>query len=48
MSFDWEQRKLGDVVGVYDGVHQTPHYTDSGIMFLSVENIAQIAVYLLH
>ena len=35
----WEQRKLGDVVDVYDGVHQTPEYTDSGIMFLSVENI---------
>lgn len=35
----WEQRKLGDVVGIYDGVHQTPQYQDSGIMFLSVENI---------
>ena len=38
----WEQRKLGDVVGVYDGVHQTPHYTDNGVMFLSVENIATL------
>ena len=38
----WEQRKLGDVVGVYDGVHQTPIYTDSGVMFLSVENIATL------
>ncbi|MEE1263426.1 restriction endonuclease subunit S [Ruminococcus sp.] len=38
----WEQRKLSDVVGVYDGVHQTPHYTDQGIMFLSVENIATL------
>ena len=38
----WEQRKLGEVVGVYDGVHQTPHYTDSGVMFLSVENIAML------
>lgn len=36
---DWEQRKLGDVVDIYDGVHQTPEYQDSGIMFLSVENI---------
>ena len=35
----WEQRKLGDVVNVYDGVHQTPDYKDSGVMFLSVENI---------
>ena len=37
---DWEQRKLSDVAGVYDGVHQTPDYQDEGIMFLSVENIA--------
>ena len=35
----WEQRKLGDVVKVYDGVHQTPEYTNEGVMFLSVENI---------
>ena len=35
----WEQRKLGEVTAVYDGVHQTPDYTDSGVMFLSVENI---------
>jgi len=39
---DWEQRKLGDLVGIYDGVHQTPDYQDSGIMFLSVENIATL------
>ena len=38
----WEQRKLGEVVGIYDGVHQTPDYQDSGIMFLSVENIATL------
>ncbi len=38
----WEQRKLGDVVDVYDGVHQTPEYKDSGIMFLSVENIESL------
>lgn len=38
----WEQRKLGEVVSVYDGVHQTPDYKDSGIMFLSVENIATL------
>ena len=37
---DWEQRKLSDVAGVHDGVHQTPDYQDEGIMFLSVENIA--------
>ena len=38
----WEQRKLGDMVEVYDGVHQTPEYKDSGIMFLSVENISTL------
>lgn len=40
---DWEQRKLGEVVGIYDGVHQTPQYQDSGIMFLSVENITTLS-----
>ena len=39
---DWEQRKLGDIVGIYDGVHQTPNYQNSGVMFLSVENIATL------
>ena len=39
---DWEQRKLGEVVGIYDGVHKTPQYQDSGIMFLSVENITTL------
>lgn len=38
----WEQHKLGEVVDVYDGVHQTPDYTDKGIMFLSVENISTL------
>lgn len=39
---DWKKRKLGDIVGIYDGIHQTPNYQDSGIMFLSVENIATL------
>ena len=30
------------MVGIYDGVHQTPQYQDSGIMFLSVENITTL------
>ena len=30
---------MGEVVDVYDGIHQTPKYTNQGIMFLSVENI---------
>jgi type I restriction enzyme R subunit len=42
LAFFWEQRKLGELVGIYDGVHQTPDYQDSGIMFLSVENIATL------
>lgn len=36
---DWEQRKLNDVVKVYDGTHQTPKYQDNGVMFVSVEDI---------
>lgn len=39
---DWIKKKLSDVANIYDGVHQTPKYTDSGIMFLSVENIATL------
>ena len=39
---DWEKKKLSAVVDVYDGVHQTPQYTNKGIMFLSVENIATL------
>lgn len=35
----WEQRELSELAYVFDGTHQTPRYTDSGIMFLSVENI---------
>jgi type I restriction enzyme S subunit len=38
-SEPWEERELGDVTNIYDGTHQTPTYTTSGIMFLSVENI---------
>lgn len=33
---------MGEVVNVYDGVHQTPDYKNSGVMFLSVENIATL------
>ena len=36
---DWEQRKLKELCNIFDGTHQTPNYKDSGIMFLSVENI---------
>ena len=40
--YSWEQRKLNEVVNVYDGVHQTPDYKESGVMFLSVENISTL------
>lgn len=36
---DWKQCKLKELCNIYDGTHQTPNYKDSGIMFLSVENI---------
>ena len=39
LNTTWEQRKLGEVVDVYDGVHQTPDYQDRGVMFVSVEDI---------
>lgn len=35
----WEQCKLKELANIYDGTHQTPNYKDSGIKFLSVENI---------
>lgn len=35
----WKEQKISDVADVFDGTHQTPNYTSSGIMFLSVENI---------
>ena len=33
---------MEDMAQVYDGVHQTPNYTTSGIPFISVENIGNI------
>ncbi len=38
-SGEWKKQTLDDVAEIYDGTHQTPRYTDSGVMFLSVENI---------
>lgn len=34
--------KLNEIAEIYDGTHQTPKYTDSGIDFISVENINDI------
>ena len=39
---DWEERKLSEIVDIYDGTHQTPIYTDSGVKFVSVENISNL------
>ena len=38
----WEQRKLGEVTDIFDGTHQTPKYTESGVKFVSVENISNL------
>ncbi|WP_289354675.1 restriction endonuclease subunit S [Paenibacillus sp. S-12] len=38
----WELCKLKDISKIYDGTHQTPKYTDSGIKFVSVEDINDI------
>jgi len=38
----WEQRKLGEIADIFDGTHQTPKYTDSGVKFVSVENIKNL------
>ncbi|MCC0673157.1 restriction endonuclease subunit S [Clostridioides sp. ES-S-0145-01] len=38
----WEQRKLEQISDIFDGTHQTPKYTESGIKFVSVENIATL------
>ncbi|MGF2144538.1 restriction endonuclease subunit S [Vagococcus fluvialis] len=39
---DWEQRKLEGLAEYYDGTHQTPRYQESGVPFISVENIKDI------
>ncbi len=39
---DWKECKLGDVVDIFDGTHQTPEYTNSGVKFVSVENIRNL------
>ena len=37
-----QDKKLAEISEIYDGVHQTPHYTDFGIKFISVEDISDI------
>ncbi len=35
----WEETTLGRICDIKDGTHQTPHYTDGGIPFYSVETV---------
>jgi len=35
----WKSVKLGEIAEYYDGTHQTPEYIESGVPFISVENI---------
>ena len=37
-----EWKSLGEVAKTYDGTHQTPKYTTTGVPFVSVENIKNI------
>lgn len=41
-NYEWSNTTLGDVCAIYDGTHQTPDYKESGVQFLSVENIKDI------
>ena len=36
---NWINHALSQITDVYDGTHQTPVYTETGVMFLSAENI---------
>ena len=38
-----EWKALGDFSEIYDGTHQTPKYVDSGVPFVSVQNIKNLA-----
>lgn len=38
----WTTHTLSSVTNIYDGTHQTPKYTSSGVMFLSAENIKSL------
>lgn len=39
-SEEWEEKILDEISSaIFDGTHQTPRYTDSGIPFFSVENL---------
>ena len=35
----WTTQKIENIAKINDGTHTTPNYVDSGIKFISVENI---------
>lgn len=37
-----EWKMLGEIAKIYDGTHQTPKYTESGVPFVSVQNIKNL------
>lgn len=39
---EWEEKTLEEIAEIFDGVHQTPKYTEEGIKFVSVENIENL------
>ena len=39
---EWDEKKLGEISEIYDGIHQTPNYVEKGIKFVSVEDIKDI------
>lgn len=36
---EWEEKPIGMYAKIFDGVHQTPNYIESGVPFVSVEDI---------
>ena len=44
-SVEWYETTLGEHCDVFDGTHQTPHYTMTGIPFYSVENVTSNDFY---
>ena len=41
-SGEWKKEKLLESCNTYDGTHQTPQYTKSGIPFVSVEDVTAL------
>ena len=39
---NWTHDNLENVAEIFDGTHQTPLYTKTGVRFVSVENIEDI------